>query len=340
MENTKTTQGKSEAEYESEFVKKFVNDFKTGQSFLQQGNKDPDYVINHSSGELMSGINMIIVGQAMKDNNKRSNQVMTQAQKDSAGLFAKKGSHVICTAQFDIYDAWYRKNDPEVLAGKAEAGKHKVDENGNYVKDKRFSPIYACDDLTKPKFVEERDADGKVKHYEEDVFKTDKDGNVVTYTKDNDYVTKNGQKIHHNAGDPVIDHHKGSVMGTYVPGDPIVSNQKAKLPPFVSDELAPIPKPKDESIEEKLRYNLAVAFRGKLQGGFEGIQFSKKDLEQISEKFLAHPRDFANIVKSAEHRSMMTTAEYAKMQENIAAKQNTAQNEATEENKKSAKKSR
>ena len=91
LKMSEETKGK----FGEEIVKKFINDLTTGQSFLQEPNEKPDYVLNHASGEVFRGINMIIVNQAMKDNNKVSGQALTVSQRDQLGLYSEKGSHEI-----------------------------------------------------------------------------------------------------------------------------------------------------------------------------------------------------------------------------------------------------
>ena len=124
--------------YESSLVRKFVDDLNKGQSFLQASNQKPDYVLNASTNEVFQGINMIIVGQAMRDNNKVSAQALTLNQRDSLDYMSAPGTKHIATAIYDKYDAWWRKNDPEVIAGKEVAGTHKKNADGTYVKDKIF----------------------------------------------------------------------------------------------------------------------------------------------------------------------------------------------------------
>ena len=309
--------------YESSLVRKFVDDLNKGQSFLQASNQKPDYVLNASTNEVFQGINMIIVGQAMRDNNKVSAQALTLNQRDSLDYMSAPGTKHIATAIYDKYDAWWRKNDPEVIAGKEVAGTHKKNADGTYVKDKIFSLIFAADDIRKRKFVAERDEEGNVVHYTEDIYKKDKNGNNILHTSDGKTKLKDGTEISFKKGDPIIEHHKGAVKGSYNPSDErIVSTQPANLPPLYSEELAPIPKRKDDSTKEMFVEKLAIAFRGKLQGNFEGINFSKKEIAAIADEYLGHQNQFINAVKSAENRANMTVSEYNKMMENINAKNN------------------
>ncbi len=314
--------------YESKLVRKFVDDLSKGQSFLQAPNEKPDYVLNASTNEVFRGINMIIVGQAMRDNNKVSAQALTLNQRDSLGYMSAPGSKHIATAIYDKYDAWWRRNDPEVIAGKEVEGTHKKNEDGSYVKDKIYSLIFAADDIRKKKFVADRDEDNNVLHYTEDVYKKDENGNNILHTTDGSTKLKDGTVISFKKGDPIIEHHKGAVKGSDKPSDEkIVSNQKANLPPLYSEDLAPIPKRKDDSTKEMFVEKLAIAFRGKLQGNFEGINFSKKEIAAIADEFLGHENKFINAVKSADNRANMTVSEYNKMMENINAKNNSKTNE-------------
>ena len=327
---------KTKGKFGEEIVKKFINDLTTGQSFLQEPNEKPDYVLNHASGEVFRGINMIIVNQAMKDNNKVSGQALTVSQRDQLGLYSEKGSHAICQAIYDKFDAWYRKNDPEVIDGKAEAGTHKKDENGNYVQDKTFPYIFAADDLVKTKFEPTRDETGNVMHYEKDVYYED-----VTHTKDGSYILPDGTTYEYKKGDPVIEHHKGTVIGKNVPtNEHVVSNKKANLPPLYDEEMAPIPARKDDSVKEMFVEKLAKAFRGKLQGNYEGANFSKKEIALIANEYTGHLNQFINAVKSADNRANMTAKDYKKMMENIQAKQNSNAETNQEETKNTAKKGR
>lgn len=326
----------TKGKFGEEIVQKFIDDLTTGQSFLQEPNEKPDYVLNHASHEVFRGINMIIVNQAMKDNNKVSGQALTVLQRDQLGLYSAKGSHAICQAIYDKFDAWYRKNDPEVIAGNAEAGTHKKDENGNFVQDKTFPYIFAADDLVKTKFEPTRDEDGNVMHYENDVYYEN-----AVHKKDGSYKLPDGSTYEFKKGDPVIEHHKGTVMGKYVATDEhVVSNKPANLPPLYDEEMAPIPARKDDSVKEMFVEKLAKAFRGKLQGNYEGANFSKKEIALIASEYMGHLNQFINAVKSADNRANMTVKDYNKMMENIQAKQNSNAATNQEETKNTAKKGR
>ena len=130
-------------------------------------------------------------------------------------------------------------------------------------------------------------------------------------------------------------------MGKYVATDKhVVSNKKANLPPLYDEEMAPIPARKDDSVKEMFVEKLAKAFRGKLQGNYEGANFSKKEIVLIANEYMGHLNQFINAVKSADNRANMTLKDYNKMMENIQAKQNSNAATNQEETKNTAKKGR
>lgn len=343
MEREVTTQ-KTE-QMESAMVKKFVTDLRNGTSFLQQPNKEPSYIQNYASNKPYLGINMLIVNQGMKDAGKKCNLAMSAQQGETMDLWPAYGTKSIGNALYDNSKAYYQKNDAEVISGQHTSGEHKKDADGKLVKDTNYSHVFAAEDFVKKEFKVERNAEGQAVRYEKDEYAVDKDGKIMTYQKDGEYKNYKNQIVEYKKGDKVIAHSAGSVKGKYIATDNHVVKAEANhLSSFVEDkDLAALYKRKDNSGKEILVEKLSEAFRGKLQGNYEGMKIQKSEIDAIEKEFLNHPRAFRGVVKSAETRAEGNKEAITRMDAAILAKISANNNtqkvelENTTKNKKSIK---
>lgn len=322
---------------ESKIVKNLIDNLRQGTSFLQTPNKDPDYVVNYASKKTYDGVNFLIVGQGMKDAGKTANLAMSNRQGEELGLWIEKGKKSIGTALYDIAEAYYNKNDKEVIDGKKKAGEHKVDADGKFVKDTNFSFVFAAEDFVKTTFQAERDENNNVLHYEKDEPMIDpKTKEPVLHQKDGVYTDKDGKEFPFKKGDVVIAHRAGSVIGKMVGTDEhVVNKEKNHLPPLVDAQtIAPAYKRKDNSGKEIFIEKMSEAIRGKALGNFDGLKITKDEIDAIEKEFLNHERKFRGTIKTAWTRAIGSKEDVAKMEQAILAKENKNTNENTEEVKK------
>ena len=290
--------------YEDKTVKEFVEKLRLGQSFLQEPNKEPDYVKNFVTKNVYTDINMIIVGQAMKDKNKLSNIVITQNDIHQRNLLIEPKAKAVATAMFKNYNAFYNKDDEAVKNNTAKIGEQKKDREGNPVKPIIYSNVFAAEDVLLTKFKAARDSNNNVQYYDQDVY-SESNGVVDTYKKDYSYTDKNGVEHTYKKGDPVILHAKGSIIGDFEStGDHLAANRQSHLPAYIeSQDLAPLYKRKDNSGKEILIEKMTEAFRGKLQGNYDGLKITNSEIDAIEKDFLQHPRAFRGVLRVAQTRA-------------------------------------
>lgn len=332
MAENKTTETLSENDYQSGIVGKFVKDLRTGQSWLQDANKSPEYPYNYASNKPFKDVHAILVGQGLKDAGKKSMLAMTLKQRNTfewkdkngktqVGLYSKPGTKSIAAL---IYD---NKNNTENAK-------------------KEYSYIMAAEDLVKTKFVPTLDEEGKIQYHKKDVLDLDKEGKPrETYKEDMIYTDFNGVKHTHKAGDTKVLHYKDSVIGEIKGSDEtIVQPNRSNMPTLISNnDIAPLYKRKDDSAKEILTEKLTEAFRGKMMGNYDGLKISHEEINKIEQAYISHPRQFTGIVHSAWTRAEGNKEIIAKMEEAIEKKnqnQNVQAETNNDENKKSAKKSR
>lgn len=319
-------------EFKSSMVSKFVEDLRNGQSVLQQPKKEPSYVKNVASGKILKDINAIIVAQGLKDNGKAANLVVTAKQKDDKRYINVANKEAIATAMFDDSRAYYQKNDKEVVEGKARIGEHKKDADGKLVPDTQYSMIYAAEDLYESKFQKAKDENGNFIKYEKDIPYTDKDGKELRYEKDGSYQNFSGETVSYKAGDIKIKHKAGSYVGDYIATDKRVAQpEPSHLPQLLdSKDLAPLYQRKNDSGREVLMEGLTKAFRGMMQGDFEGWKPTAKEIDAIEKDLISHPREFRGIANSAWTRAEGDKNTVAKMDKAIQEREQKQQN--TKEN--------
>lgn len=331
MENqTNNNDGKSWA------IQDLVKNLRNGTSFLQQPNREPAYIKNYVTGKAYRDINMLIIGQGMHDHGKVANLVVSAKQIDTNHFdksFSKNA--FVGTAILDKSNAYYTK---EELAKTNDTvhkpGEHKKNPDGSYVEDTSYAATFACEDLGLKKQVAKRDENNEVVTYKENEYATDENGQIQTYKKDNEYthpVTK--EKITVKAGDPVVLHYAGSVVMEYQPtGEALVPKAPTHMPPLVESEQVPLYKRKDESGKEIFVEKMTEAFRGKMQGNYEGLKITASEIDAIEKDLLEHPRIVRSLCKSAWTRAEGDPVKVAKMDEAIAKRAETKTNSETNEN--------
>lgn len=321
--------------FESKLVKNFITNLRNGTSFLQEPNSEPAYVQNYATGIPYTGINMLIINQGMKDKGKTAMLAMSNIQAENLKLYIEKGKEKIGTAIYEDSNAFYKKNDPEVISGKHKASEHKVDENGKPVNDTIYSFVFAAEDIVKTKFEVKRDNEGNAIKYAENVYAKNKNGEIIRYNKDGIINNKfTNETIAYKAGDPVIKHLKGSVQGELIgTKEHIVQPEKNHLPPFITEKnIAKLPEINEKSTaKEILIAKLAEAFRGKLQGNYSGLKISLEQIDKIEKEYLTHPRAFRGAVKSAQTRAMGNIETIKRMDEAIQKRKNESINEYSNE---------
>ena len=313
--------------YESKVVRKFIDDLRDNSSFLYEANIEPDYITNVVSKNIYTGLNMIIVNQAMKDKMKKAKFVITEHQLKHHNLYLDENEETVCSAIFENYKAKYKKNDYEVVKGQKSVGERRRDKNGNEVPLFFYSPLYSTEDVYRAKFNPEFDEKGKAKIYSEDQFAYEEDGQVMRYKKSYSYVTCEGKTIYINKGDPIVIHKKGEVYGKYEKSDVTVYATEPKIAPaFNPGGIVPLYKRRDESGREILIEKMTEAFRGKLIGNYKGLEISDSEIDAIEREFISHPRLFCNAIKQSQTRARGDLEEVRRMDENILRRQKNMSN--------------
>ena len=304
--------------YESKVVRKFIDDLRDNSSFLYDANVEPDYITNVVSKNIYTGINMIIVNQAMKDKMKKARFVITEHQLKHHNLYLGENKEAVCSAVFENYKATYKKNDYAVVQGEKKVGERKKDKNGKEIPLFFYSPLYSTEDVYRAKFIPELDEMGKAKIYTEDEFAYEEDGQLMHYKKSYSYVTGEGKTIYINKGDPIVIHKKGEVKGKYEKSDVSVYLTQPKITlAFNPDGIVPLYKRRDESGKEILIEKMTEAFRGKLLGNYKGLEISDSEIDAIEREFISHPRLFCNAINQSQTRARGDREEVRRMDENI-----------------------
>lgn len=326
MEKSKDTIG--EKEYVSDSVKSFIGHLKNGTSILQRPSKEPFYATNAISHNTITGFNQVVIAQALADNNKSNRLYVTANQIQFKKGFRpemapERGKLSICSINLRKDDAYYQKDDPEVIANTKKAGEHKMNEDGTYVSDIYKSFIYAAEDIVKIKPVLQMDEKGQAKIYSEDVIAKDEKGNPLLYEKDYTFTDKEGKEHTNKAGTPVIEHYKGSKVFSYEPSTEKVFNNIEQHSPKLtnSDDLAPLYKRRNDTGKEILLEGMTKAFRGMMNGDYEGWNPSMKDIQAIESEFLSHPRKFEGVCDVAFKRATFSKAEVNKIDLKVAEKE-------------------
>lgn len=77
---------------------------------------------------------------------------------------------------------------------------------------------------------------------------------------------------------------------------------------------------------------MTEAFRGKMQGNYEGLKITASEIDAIEKDLLEHPRIVRSLCKSAWTRAEGDPVKVAKMDEAIAKRTETKTNSETNEN--------
>lgn len=295
--------------YQSDLVKTFTENLRTGKSFLMDANEKPSYVMNPISKEVYKGMNMLAIGQAFKDENVIAPYAATYKQITTK--WDKENNKEI---QVPEEDRFYLKDGTKAIAvtypklsAYDENGKKKKDENGQYANDTNYVYLYPAEEFYKANKVPKKDKNGNVMTWSEDIYKKDKKGNIETYKKDGEYPIGN-LTFKYKAGDPVIKHHKGSVVmeTVLIPEQSFVPKQTVELPSLINNDVAPLYKRKNNSGSEILMEKLTEAFRGKLEGNYQGMKITPEEINEIEKTFIQHPKMFSKIANTAYDRATVS----------------------------------
>ena len=308
----------NENKKESSIVRAFINHLREKDSFLLDANENPDYVINYKTHKIYKDLNMILLGQAKKDKKVDTALVLTKSQLKNNGAYVKDGEVPLCTALYDKFSSYYKKEDKEVYGGLNEEGELKKDEKGNPLSPFIFSPLYDVRDLNKVVFIPSRNENGDVLRYQENIYSKDKDGNILRYSKSFIRENEDGSVEQVMKGDPIIAHKKGSIIGEFVRKDESFYPQRVILPKALNSEnITPLYKRRNESGKEILIEKLTEGFRGKLLGNYKGMTITDEEIDKIEDAFLTHSRSFRAAIKTAFTRAKGDKEEVSLLEENI-----------------------
>lgn len=333
---TETTSNVQNEKLEQKMMEKIFSDLESGKSYLTQPNEKPEYAMNPQTNKVFRDLNAILTMQFLKDNKCEYPFLM---EKDSVmeKWDAEKNRKVPLEEQYKVNPdvrPKYDENNKIIEKGKTvyvaftrksaydqETGKKKKDENGNYLPDLSYATLYAAEDFVKlGKSIPKKDKNGKVLTYKSDIV-----SETETYKEDKSYRLSKNLEYHAYAGEKVVLHHKGSVIMTreYLMDELYVKNMNLpkELPPFMpNQELAPLYKRKNESGHEILQEKLTEAFRGKMQGNYEGMKLTEQELKAIKDEYLEHPKEFAKMAHYAFKRATGSKSDVDVMDNNYNQK--------------------
>ncbi len=317
-------------------VANFFDKLEKGESWLQQPSKEPTYVKNAITGKPITGLNAIILQQAMKDQGIENRTVITNEQAkgnnpSGNAYWNPKGQNgYIATLTYNNAKAFYGKNSPEVLSGEKQAGEKRTYPDGKEMRGINFSFVYDASKMTEMKRQPKMNADGSVVRYKYDEVATDERGKAKKYDHDGSYVTKSGKVIEYKKGDYVKVHSAGSTVYETVPTGKKLETTKANAP-IINADAADLYKAKDNSPKEVLMEGLTMALRGAMTGDFEGWKPTKEQVSSMKEYYTNHPGEFRGVANTAEARAKgdketvtrIDAAVEAKAQKKVAENTNT-----------------
>lgn len=334
----------------SNAIQKLFEDLQNGTSYLMKENINPEYAQDFMSKAVYTGINQIEMTQRLREQNKKSNYVISKGQieftpKGEKPLLPTKGTKGLGFINFRNPDAFYKKNDPEVLSGKEEVGGKK---QGVYAM--KGYMMFAAEDMRVAKMVQKEENGKKIVHAD-NVFSDN-----ATYTEEKKIYNKYTDETYTvEPGDKVILSLKGSPVMTkdYVrPAEYIMSNEEMKEPQkplfmsvekqqngfnrtktsYEQVELAPLYKRKNDTAEEIFMEKMTEALRGKFQGNYEGLKISKEDLSKISELATKEKQSkVAGLLETASKRAIASKDVVAEIDKAVE-KKNINTNTNTKEN--------
>lgn len=322
---------------DSESVKKFMTHLENGTNIVQKVHDKPSYAKNFLTGSVPTGFSQYNLLQGLSDNSCKSTLYITQDQKAKNNYFnLHGGAKPIGYVMYKTPEYW-KKDDPEVIAGKAKAGESKTDEKGKaiYKKDEKGKDVIsmafcqAAELIVEPKFKPSLGDDGQPLKYTENVYA--KDGAVYTSDRYDDKGNLYGKK-----GEPVIEHFAGTMIGENVPSKnritPAEPNNLAALEK--KEDLYPLPECKDnKNAFEVLKCGMAKAFRGIYNGTGESWNPTKEEIELVKNAFIQDKRNFLKCLDIADTYGRGNKVICEKMEKNIQAKQLANLQAQKEENK-------
>lgn len=322
-------------------VKDFFEKLEKGESWVQQPSKEPSMVKNALTGKPVTGYNALVLQQALKDTNNNTKLVITDNQmkgnnEKKAEYWSDKDSKAfITTLTYNNSKAFYGANDPEVLNGNHQAHERKLDAEGKPVRDINFSMVF---DATKVEEVANRpklNEKGEEMRYKSDWVSLDENKKPMKYQEDGSYVLGNGRVVEYKKGDYIIAHHKGArIFEKQRSG-----NRFENVPshePMIEQDRAPLYKAKDESAKELLMEGLTKAFRGAVEGNYEGWHPTEAQIKTMSEAYKDNAIAFRGICNTAETRALKSKDIVARVDANVAAKEQKMVAENTQNNTKKA----